>query len=128
MHRRLEPLVLKTMSGQMEFLISTTRGMEKNTSNILLNQKSLESIVETKFHDLDVKACEIGPKYTKVESEKNQLQLDYDALKKTLEDKVKVLAKLKETSEADEEKLADFSKLVDENAKLKKERLECEKA
>ncbi|KAE8767711.1 hypothetical protein D1007_60894 [Hordeum vulgare] len=58
------------------------------------------------------KACEIESKYTKVESERNQLQLDYDALKKTLEDKDKVLAKLKEKSEADEQKLADISKLT----------------
>ncbi|KAI4981314.1 hypothetical protein ZWY2020_021799 [Hordeum vulgare] len=70
------------------------------------------------------KACEIGSKYTRLESEKNQLQLDYDALKKTLEDKDKVLAELKERYEADEKKLANFGKLVDENAKLKKERLD----
>lgn len=49
-----------------------------------------------------------------MESEKNQLQLDlevktndFEALKKTLEDKDKVLAKLKERSEAAEKKLAD---------------------
>ncbi|KAE8817692.1 hypothetical protein D1007_04804 [Hordeum vulgare] len=62
-----------------------------------------------------------GSKHTKVESEKNQLQLEYNALKKVLEDKDQVLPKLKEKSEADEQKLADFSKLVDENAKMKKE-------
>ncbi|KAE8774578.1 aquaporin [Hordeum vulgare] len=51
------------------------------------------------------KASKIGSKYTKVESEKSQLQPEYDALKKVLEDKDKVLAKLKEKSEADEQKL-----------------------
>ncbi|KAE8812817.1 Alpha-amylase [Hordeum vulgare] len=81
-----------------------------------------------------VKACDIGSKYTKVESEKNQLQLDFevknndfDALKKTFEDKDKVLAELKERSEADEKKLMDVGKLESENEKLKKERLEWEK-
>ncbi|KAE8797900.1 hypothetical protein D1007_26914 [Hordeum vulgare] len=34
--------------------------MEKNISEILLNQKSLERIVETKFHDLDVKVIEMS--------------------------------------------------------------------
>ena len=66
-----------------------------------------------------------------MESEKNQLQLDLEvttndvnALKKALEDKDKVLVELKERSEAAEKKLSDVGKLEDENAKLKKERLE----
>ncbi|KAI4992120.1 hypothetical protein ZWY2020_041983 [Hordeum vulgare] len=40
------PPQLKTRDEQMSFLVSTIRGMEKNTSEILLNQKSLERIVE----------------------------------------------------------------------------------
>ncbi|KAE8805431.1 40s ribosomal protein s5-1 [Hordeum vulgare] len=43
-----------------------------------------------------------------MESQKNQLELEYDAMKKVLEDKDLVLAKLKEMSEADELKLADL--------------------
>ncbi|KAE8787399.1 hypothetical protein D1007_38672 [Hordeum vulgare] len=43
----------------MSFLVSTIQGMEKKVSDILLNQKSLERIVETKFHDMDVKVKEL---------------------------------------------------------------------
>ncbi|KAI4980531.1 hypothetical protein ZWY2020_021016 [Hordeum vulgare] len=78
-----------------------------------------------------LKACEIGSKYAKVESEKNQLQLDlevktndFDALKKTLEHKDKVLAEVKERSEAAEKKLFDVGKLQEEITKLKKQRFE----
>ena len=53
------PPQLKTRDEQMSFLVSTIRGMEKNIFEILLNQKSLERIVETKFHDLDVKVTEL---------------------------------------------------------------------
>ncbi|XP_044947306.1 peptidyl-prolyl cis-trans isomerase CYP59-like [Hordeum vulgare subsp. vulgare] len=63
---------------------------------------------------LESKACEIGSKYAKVESEKNRLHLDlevktndFEALKKTLEEKDKVLAELKERSEAADKKLAE---------------------
>ncbi|KAE8805493.1 hypothetical protein D1007_18417 [Hordeum vulgare] len=58
------------------------------------------------------KACEIGSQYTQMESQKNQLQLEYDAMKKVLEDKDLVLAKLKEKSESDELKLADFNRMM----------------
>ncbi|XP_044952205.1 uncharacterized protein LOC123402355 isoform X2 [Hordeum vulgare subsp. vulgare] len=67
-------------------------------------------------------ACEIGSQYTQMESKKNQLQLEYDTMKKVLEDTDLVLAKLKEKSKADEQKLADFNRLVAENEKMKKER------
>ncbi|KAE8794427.1 Nucleolysin TIAR [Hordeum vulgare] len=52
-------LVLKTKSDQMAFLIGSSRRMEKKISDILLNQKSLERIVETKFQDPDVKVTEL---------------------------------------------------------------------
>ncbi|KAE8803480.1 hypothetical protein D1007_20711 [Hordeum vulgare] len=50
---------LKTRDEHMSFLVSTIQGMEKKVSEILLNQKSLERIVETKFPDLDVKVTEL---------------------------------------------------------------------
>ncbi|KAE8783779.1 pumilio-like protein 1 [Hordeum vulgare] len=53
------PPQLKTRDEQMSFLISTIRGMEKNISEILLNQKNLERIMKMKFHDLDVKVTEL---------------------------------------------------------------------
>ncbi|KAE8821216.1 hypothetical protein D1007_00844 [Hordeum vulgare] len=46
---------LKTPAGQMAFLVSTVQGMEKNIQEIMQNQKSIERVVETKFHNMDVK-------------------------------------------------------------------------
>ncbi|KAI5006007.1 hypothetical protein ZWY2020_033250 [Hordeum vulgare] len=73
------------------------------------------------------KACEIGSQYTQVESEKNKLKLECDAMKKLLEDKDQVLVKLKKKSEAHELKLADFNKLMVENEQMKNERDEWAK-
>ncbi|KAE8789379.1 hypothetical protein D1007_36480 [Hordeum vulgare] len=46
---------LKTQAEQMAFLVSTVQGMEKNIQGIMQNQKSLERVVETKFHNMDMK-------------------------------------------------------------------------
>ncbi|KAE8784313.1 hypothetical protein D1007_42132 [Hordeum vulgare] len=54
-----QPPQLKTKNDQMSFWVSTIQGMEKKVSEILLNQKSVERIMETKFHDLDVKVSEL---------------------------------------------------------------------
>ena len=50
---------LRTQAEQMEFLVSSLQGMEKNIAEILQNQKILDTVVETKFHDLDVKVTEL---------------------------------------------------------------------
>ncbi|KAE8819695.1 pumilio-like protein 1 [Hordeum vulgare] len=50
---------LRTREDQIAFIISTIQWVEKNITDILLNQKSLERIVETKFHDLDIKVIEL---------------------------------------------------------------------
>ncbi|KAE8818799.1 hypothetical protein D1007_03400 [Hordeum vulgare] len=50
---------LRTQVEKMEFLVSTVQGMEKNIQEILLSQKSLERVVETKFNDMDVKVSEL---------------------------------------------------------------------
>ncbi|KAE8804476.1 nucleolysin tiar [Hordeum vulgare] len=50
---------LTTQAEQMAFLISSIQGMEKNIQEILQSQKSLERVVETKFHDMDVKVTEL---------------------------------------------------------------------
>ncbi|KAE8774601.1 hypothetical protein D1007_53004 [Hordeum vulgare] len=39
--------------------MSATLNMKKNNADILLNQKSLEQIVDTKFHDRDNKVTEL---------------------------------------------------------------------
>ncbi|KAE8790624.1 hypothetical protein D1007_35046 [Hordeum vulgare] len=61
------------MIDQMTFLITGIQGMEKNIKDILLDQKSLERIVETKFHDLDIKA-------TKLTTTVNHLKQEVDAV------------------------------------------------
>ncbi|KAE8766376.1 hypothetical protein D1007_62408 [Hordeum vulgare] len=43
----------------MTFLNITIQRMEKNVTDNLLNQKSLERIAETKFHDPDIKLTEL---------------------------------------------------------------------
>ncbi|KAE8794068.1 pumilio-like protein 1 [Hordeum vulgare] len=50
---------LRTQAEQMSFLVSSVQGMEKNIQEILQGQKSLERVVETKFHDMDVKVFEL---------------------------------------------------------------------
>ncbi|KAE8782239.1 nucleolysin tiar [Hordeum vulgare] len=51
---------LTTQAEQMVFLVSYVQGMDKNIQEILQNQKSLERVVETKFHDMDVKVTEFN--------------------------------------------------------------------
>ncbi|KAE8781620.1 hypothetical protein D1007_45145 [Hordeum vulgare] len=46
---------LRTQAEKMAFLVSTLQGMEKNIQEIMQNQKSLERVVETKFHNMDMK-------------------------------------------------------------------------
>ncbi|KAE8803672.1 nucleolysin tiar [Hordeum vulgare] len=50
---------LRTQAKQMAFLVSTVQGMEKNIQAIMQNQKSLERVVETKFHNIDMKVTEL---------------------------------------------------------------------
>ncbi|KAE8789589.1 nucleolysin tiar [Hordeum vulgare] len=50
---------LRTQAEQMTFLVSTVQGMEKNIQEIMQNKKSLERVVETKFHNMDVKVTEL---------------------------------------------------------------------
>ncbi|KAE8797958.1 hypothetical protein D1007_26862 [Hordeum vulgare] len=59
--RNRPPLVpqLRTQAEKMAFLVSTVQGMQKNIEEILQSQKSLERVVETKFHDMDVKVSEL---------------------------------------------------------------------
>ncbi|KAE8812342.1 hypothetical protein D1007_10699 [Hordeum vulgare] len=50
---------LRTQVEKMAFLVSTVQGMEKNIQEILQSQKCLDRVVETKFHDMDVKVSEL---------------------------------------------------------------------
>ncbi|KAE8804929.1 Nucleolysin TIAR [Hordeum vulgare] len=51
--------VLNTKNDRLAYLVSATQRMENNIIELLLNQKSLERIVETKFHDLDNKVTKL---------------------------------------------------------------------
>ncbi|KAE8792877.1 hypothetical protein D1007_32512 [Hordeum vulgare] len=50
---------LRTQAEKMAFLVSIVQGMEKNIQEIMQNQKSLERVVETKFHNRDMKVTEL---------------------------------------------------------------------
>ncbi|KAE8791668.1 hypothetical protein D1007_33871 [Hordeum vulgare] len=49
---------LRTQAEKMAFLVSTVQGMENNIQEIMQNKKSLERVVETKFHNMDLKVTE----------------------------------------------------------------------
>ncbi|KAE8771357.1 putative receptor protein kinase ZmPK1 [Hordeum vulgare] len=74
-----QPPELKTREEEMSFLVSTIQGMEKNISEILLNQKSLERIVETKFHDLDVKVTELTTTVKQLQHEVDRVKIPHSS-------------------------------------------------
>ncbi|KAE8782540.1 nucleolysin tiar [Hordeum vulgare] len=59
--RNMPPPVpqLRTQAEQMAFLVSIVQGMERNIQDLMQNQKSLERVVETKFHNMDMKVTEL---------------------------------------------------------------------
>ncbi|KAE8768936.1 nucleolysin tiar [Hordeum vulgare] len=50
---------IRTRAKEMAFLVSMVQGIEKNIQEILQSQKSLERVVETKFHNMDMKVTEL---------------------------------------------------------------------
>ncbi|KAE8812688.1 hypothetical protein D1007_10260 [Hordeum vulgare] len=50
---------LRTPAEQIAFIVTTVQGMNKNIQDIMQNQKSFERVVETKFHNMDVKITEL---------------------------------------------------------------------
>jgi hypothetical protein len=50
--------VLKT-KDQIQHLLQATQRIEKSLADMVANQKRLETIIETKFYDLDIKVTEI---------------------------------------------------------------------
>ena len=63
----------------MQYLLEATLRIERSLANLTQTQASFERIIETKFHDLDVKVTEIQ---TTVE----QLQGDVDTVKQARSD------------------------------------------
>ncbi|KAE8799113.1 hypothetical protein D1007_25496 [Hordeum vulgare] len=60
---------LRTQAEKMAFLVSTVQGMEKNIQEIMQNQKSLERVGETKFHNMDVKVTKLTTILTQLQRE-----------------------------------------------------------
>ncbi|KAI4975410.1 hypothetical protein ZWY2020_049017 [Hordeum vulgare] len=72
---------LKNQAQQMAFLVSSVQGMEKNIPEILQSQKSLERVVETKFHDMDVKVTGLTTIVKQCEHEVDSMEIpcsDYE--------------------------------------------------
>ncbi|KAE8811100.1 nucleolysin tiar [Hordeum vulgare] len=66
---------LRTQAEQMAFLVSTVQGMEKNIQEIMQNQKSLERVVETKFHNMDVKVTELTTIVRQLQHEVDSMEI-----------------------------------------------------
>ncbi|KAE8794692.1 hypothetical protein D1007_30528 [Hordeum vulgare] len=71
------PLVpqLRTQAGKMAFLVSIVQGMEKNILKIMQNQKSLERVVDTKFHNMDMKVTELTTIVRQLQHEVNSIEI-----------------------------------------------------
>ena len=52
-------VMLKTKQDQLSYLLEATVRIEKGLATLTQNQESLERIIETKIHDLNVKVTEI---------------------------------------------------------------------
>ena len=62
-------VMLKTKQDQLSYLLEATVRIEKGLATLTQNQESLERIIETKFHDLDVKVTEIQTTVEKLQEE-----------------------------------------------------------
>ena len=59
----------KTKSDQMTYLLLATQRIEQGLANLVKNQESLERIMETKFHSLDVKVTEMATDVEKLKAD-----------------------------------------------------------
>ena len=66
---------LRTQAEKMAFLVSTLQGMEKNIQEIMQNQKSLERVVETKFHNMDMKVAELTTIVRQLQHEVDSMEI-----------------------------------------------------
>ncbi|KAE8783412.1 hypothetical protein D1007_43185 [Hordeum vulgare] len=51
------------------------QGMEKNIQEIMQNRKSLERVVETKFHNMDVKVIELNTIVRQLQHEVDSVEI-----------------------------------------------------
>ncbi|KAE8785802.1 hypothetical protein D1007_40442 [Hordeum vulgare] len=75
--RNRSPLVpqLRTQAEQMVFLVSTVQVMENKIQEIMLNQESLERVVETTFHNMDLKVTELTTIVRQLQHEVNSMEI-----------------------------------------------------
>ncbi|KAE8794228.1 hypothetical protein D1007_31110 [Hordeum vulgare] len=66
---------LRTTAEKMPFLVSTVQGMDKNIQEIMQNQKSLDRVVETKFHNMDVKVTELATIVRQLQHEVDSVEI-----------------------------------------------------
>ena len=59
----------KTKNDQMTYLLLATQRIKQGLANLVKNQESLERIIETKFHDLDVKVTEMATDVEKLKAD-----------------------------------------------------------
>src|SRR5215216_5253208 len=64
----------KTKQDQLTYLLEATMRIEKGLVTLTQNQESLERIIETKFHDLDVKVMEIQTTIEKLQEEEEDTE------------------------------------------------------
>jgi hypothetical protein len=62
----------------MTYLLEATLRIERSLANLTKNQESLERIVETKFHDLDVKITEVQTTVETLRDEVDRVRADSD--------------------------------------------------
>ncbi|KAE8782606.1 hypothetical protein D1007_44000 [Hordeum vulgare] len=68
---------IRTQAEQMAFLVSTVQGMDKNIQDIMQNQKSLERVVETKFHNMDTKVTELTTIFRQLQHEVDSVEIPH---------------------------------------------------
>jgi hypothetical protein len=68
--------VLKTKADQILYLFHATRRIEQSLANLAKNQESFEKIIDTKFHDLDVKVTKVQTTIESLKKEVDEAKLD----------------------------------------------------
>ena len=61
--------VLKTKADQIAYLLRASQRIERSLANLAKNQESLERVIETKLHALDVKVTEIATTVDQLKSD-----------------------------------------------------------
>ncbi|KAE8768694.1 hypothetical protein D1007_59791 [Hordeum vulgare] len=66
---------LRTQANKMAFLVSFVQGMGKSIQEIVENHNSLERVVETIFHNMDVKVTRLNTIVKQLQHEVDSVQV-----------------------------------------------------